>query len=412
MERSANLRGIVLDPRVARPSEEGRSNLILAGLYAGFGGLCFALLFYNLALWGALRHRFLLFYCMMTATLLVYALSSSGALAWIVPGIANNDRLRINVVALAVSAVSAIAFARSFFEPRVFAGWLGRAAHLVSAAVIAAAAALALLEPWAPLLLDRVYASAFLLVIALIAPVLWRAWTRRSAFFWLFCLGWSVPVLFASLRIAQSFELLPWSFWLDNSTILAMTAEALLSSLAIAYRIRLLSRDRDRAREEEVAARLLADTDPLTGLLNRRAFLRAAIGRTGEQALLLIDVAHFKSVNDTVGHDAGDEVLRSIARSLAAAAGAHALVARVGGEEFAILAALDRAPDPLGVLAHLPAAPMPFDLPVTASIGVAAGPLGVEADWKLLYRDADRALFDAKRSGRDRVRRALAAASV
>ena len=57
--------------------------------------------------------------------------------------------------------------------------------------------------------------------------------------------------------------------------MMAMAVEALLSSLAIAYRIRLLSRERDEAREQEIAARLLADTDPLTGLLNRRAFLRA-----------------------------------------------------------------------------------------------------------------------------------------
>lgn len=409
VEGSANLRGIVLDPRVAKPSEEGRSNLLLAGLYAGFGGLCFALLFYNLALWGALRHRFLLFYCLMTATLLVYGLSSSGALAWIVPDIHNNDRLRINNVTLAVAAVSALLFARSFFEPRVFAGWVGRAADLVSVYLMVAAVALSALEPLTPRLLDRLYATGFLAVMALIGPVLWRAWTRRSAFFGFFCVGWSIPVLFAGLRIAHSFDLLPWSFWLDNSTLLAMTAESLLSSLAIAYRIRLLSRDRDRAREEEVAARLLADTDPLTGLLNRRAFLRTAIGRTGEHALLLIDVDHFKSINDAVGHDAGDDVLRAVARALAVAAGAHALVARVGGEEFAIVAPAVHAPDPVAVLATLRAEPMPYDLVVTASIGVAGGPLSSEADWKTLYRDADRALFDAKRSGRDRVRRAVAA---
>lgn len=411
VEGSANLRGVVLDPRIAMPSEEGRSNLLLACLYAGFAGLCFALLFYNLALWGALGHRFLLFYCVMTATLLLYGLSSSGALAWIVPGIHNNDRLRVNNLALAVAAVSALAFARSFFEPRVFAGWVGHAARLVSIAVIAAALALCLFLPASPRLLDRLYAAGFVLVLALIAPVLWRAWRRRSAFFRLFCLGWSVPVVFAGMRVSHSFGLLPWSFWLDNSTILAMTAESLLSALAIALRIRLLSHDRDRARAEEVAARLLADTDPLTGLLNRRAFLHAAIGRPGDQVLLLADIDHFKRINDTVGHDAGDEVLRAVARALGAAVPPGALLARVGGEEFAIVAAAGEAPDPAAVLACLRAEPMPFDLRVTASIGVAHGPIAVETDWKALYRDADRALLDAKSSGRDRVRRALRAAA-
>ena len=55
----------------------------MSAVYAGFAGLCLALLVYNLALWGALRHRFQLAYCAMLFALLIYALSSSGALAWV-----------------------------------------------------------------------------------------------------------------------------------------------------------------------------------------------------------------------------------------------------------------------------------------------------------------------------------------
>src|SRR3546814_18642857 len=93
-----------------------------------------------------------------------------------------------------------------------------------------------------------------------------------------------------------------------------MAIEAMLSSVAIAYRIRLLSRERDTAIRQEVAARALADTDPLTGLLNRRAFLSEAIGRAGAQTLLLADLDHFKPVNATIGQDAGEEVLCRSAR--------------------------------------------------------------------------------------------------
>jgi diguanylate cyclase (GGDEF)-like protein len=191
---------------------------------------------------------------------------------------------------------------------------------------------------------------------------------------------------------------------------MAMTLEALISALAVAYRIRLLSRERDDARIQEAAARLLADTDPLTGLLNRRAFLREAIGRTGDQTLLIADIDHFKRVNDTLGHDGGDEVLRLFARALKAAAPAEALVARIGGEEFAIVAAIEAGLEPEPILARLRAERMPFDLTVTASIGTCSGPLETEAQWKLLYRFADRALFDAKAEGRDRARTALAVA--
>jgi GGDEF domain-containing protein len=72
---------------------------------------------------------------------------------------------------------------------------------------------------------------------------------------------------------------------------MSMAAEALLSSIAIAYRIRLLSRERDAAVAAETVARRLADLDPLTGLLNRRAFLGHAIGRKGPSTSAPVPIA-------------------------------------------------------------------------------------------------------------------------
>src|SRR3546814_13395812 len=114
-------------------------------------------------------------------------------------------------------------------------------------------------------------------------PIMWRAWRMKSNYLWLFAVAWAMPIAFAGARLANSFDLVAWHFWIDNSTIASMAIEAMLSSVAIAYRIRLLSRARDTAIRQDVAARALADPDPLTGLLNRRAFLRAAIGRAGPQ---------------------------------------------------------------------------------------------------------------------------------
>ncbi len=150
----------------------------------------------------------------------------------------------------------------------------------------------------------------------------------------------------------------------------------------------------------------LAETDPLTGLLNRRAFLDKAIGRSGEQVLQIADLDHFKSVNETLGHDGGDEVLRVFARMLRSAAPTGALVARIGGEEFAILSSRAEAVEGEKILATLRAARMPFDVSVTASIGTCIGGLASEVEWKALYRGADKALFEAKSAGRDRARAA------
>ncbi|HEX8062829.1 MAG TPA: EAL domain-containing protein [Allosphingosinicella sp.] len=98
------------------------------------------------------------------------------------------------------------------------------------------------------------------------------------------------------------------------------------------------------AKAEKAKARLVADTDPLTGLANRRAFLRAlgrraaALGRTRNGfALAMVDLDGFKPINDTFGHAAGDRVLEGIGSRLARAVGEGALIARTGGDEFALL---------------------------------------------------------------------------
>jgi len=403
---AANLRGLILGPTLAGHGSTANREVLLAALYGAFGGMGLALLIYNLALWGALRQRFQPAYCLLLLMLVGYAGSSSGALSQLVPTLDNNDRLRINVVLLAASASAAVLFARSFFERAVFAGWLGRASTGVIALLMGCAIACAAFAPAWIGPIDRLLAGAYVLLMLLVPAMLWRAWRVRSNYLWLFALAWGAPVLLASLRIAQALDLVAWRFWIDQSTVVSMALEALISSLAVAYRIKLLARDRDIARAQESAARHLADIDPLTGILNRRAFLDRAIGRHGDQTLLLLDLDHFKRINDTLGHDGGDEVLRAVARALAAATSPAALVARIGGEEFAIVAPTGDAPHPGALLDRIRAVVLPLDLAVTASIGSCTGPLLREADWKSLYRRADEALFAAKAAGRDRVREA------
>lgn len=403
VEGAANVRGIVLGPRLLTRAEAERQTLKLAAIYAAFAGLCIALIVYNLALWKALRHRFQLAYCAMLLCLLFYAASSSAALAWLLPDIQNNQRITINYVMLAWAGAAALAFSRSFFEARIFDGWVGQLTELSAAGMAVLGLLFLLIAPVNIHALDALFSLSFLALISVIAPILWRAWRRRSNYLWLFALTWSSPVIMVIVRVSSNFGLLSWSFWIDNSTVLAMSAEALLTSLAIAYRIRLLSMERDAAIRQEISTRRLADTDPLTGLLNRRAFLTQAIGRTAEQQLLVADIDHFKRINDAIGHDGGDEVLRVVSRTLRRAAPAGTLIARIGGEEFAILADSRAALNPEALLTSLRTAAMPYGMKVTASIGSCIGPLATEADWQQLYHQTDAALFAAKHAGRDRV---------
>lgn len=153
-------------------------------------------------------------------------------------------------------------------------------------------------------------------------------------------------------------------------------------------------------------ARELAQSDPLTGLLNRRALLDAApqIAPGAPLRLLLIDIDNFKLINDLHGHVMGDMVLCEVARRLQIRAGSNARVARIGGEEFAILGAAADLPAALalGIVADVRGTAMPHGGQVTISIGVADAVVSDDEAWRQLYQRADVVLYDAKQGGRNR----------
>jgi diguanylate cyclase (GGDEF)-like protein len=163
-------------------------------------------------------------------------------------------------------------------------------------------------------------------------------------------------------------------------------------------------------------------TDPLTGCVNRRGFDQALAreiaraGRAGsELALLALDIDHFKAVNDTLGHLAGDAVLREVGKLLLRAARGGDVVARTGGEEFALILPDTSASGAYQLASRLCEAIRAHrfsngerGVVLTASIGVVA----TDASWRedmsnvaeILKGRSDEALYAAKRGGRDRVR--------
>ena len=181
-----------------------------------------------------------------------------------------------------------------------------------------------------------------------------------------------------------------------------------------------VARRRSRLRIEELSRQLEfahqeARTDSLTELWNRKAFdeqlqIQAAIARRYKLPLtvVLIDVDHFKQINDTRGHAVGDAVLRELARRLRESVRDADLVARYGGEEFALL--LPQTPLEGGVqvaerirqqIAASPISAPASEVVLTASAGVAALQLS-ETAADLVHR-ADSALYQSKQTGRNRV---------
>jgi diguanylate cyclase (GGDEF)-like protein len=172
----------------------------------------------------------------------------------------------------------------------------------------------------------------------------------------------------------------------------------------------------DRWRDREARYLRLAETDALTGLTNRRHFLELAARELARSrrygspmALVLVDLDHFKRVNDRYGHLAGDQVLTAAARALASGLREIDVIARHGGEEFAILlpetdltGAREVAERSCRRLAETVTTVEGDEVRITASMGVASVTGGAATLDELLGR-ADRAMYGAKRAGRDRV---------
>lgn len=156
-----------------------------------------------------------------------------------------------------------------------------------------------------------------------------------------------------------------------------------------------------------------AFTDHLTGLANRRRFERqlerevARMQRFGHAfSLLMIDIDSFKDLNDSFGHDAGDEAIRRISKVLREGTRGIDLAARIGGEEFAVLLVETSKDGGFEVAERLRSAIKVLEIPtarhITASFGVAECPTDAQTANGVL-KAADVALYEAKRNGRDRV---------
>ena len=183
----------------------------------------------------------------------------------------------------------------------------------------------------------------------------------------------------------------------------------LLAGLAVIATVRALSENLGTTID---GLRHSSTTDPLTGLLNRRGFQRRFARHYDRSVVddrpitaLLIDIDHFKRINDEFGHPVGDRALARFTELLGASCRTSDLVARVGGEEFAVVmpgATIDQAIARAEQFCAILREDRAVDgIQMTASVGVAARQ-GVEG-WELMLEAADAAVYEAKRTGRDRI---------
>ncbi len=316
-------------------------------------------------------------------------------------------------LSLAVNAVGFIACGLVWDAARAFHGrpasWIGVIAGpaLWVAAVVAR-------DPIDPELRMIVGAAIVAAYAALTAGELWRERRKSLRARWpaifvplLHGVVLMLPILLGDLYRSADTKIMA-QVW-----VAAFAAEVVIYAVGTVFIIVMLVSERTVS-----AHKTAASIDPLTGLLNRRGFGEATSRMIEREAkagrpvtVMIFDIDHFKSVNDRFGHAAGDDVLKVFSNIVVASLRMSDLVGRVGGEEFAALLPCSIEEALLAaerVREAFEASGVAIDdapLETTVSIGVAGGPANTELE--VLMASADTALYQAKRTGRNRVEAAV-----
>jgi diguanylate cyclase (GGDEF)-like protein len=225
----------------------------------------------------------------------------------------------------------------------------------------------------------------------------------------------ALPITNRAGRIVTFYE---WQPYRPGELLLQRTAPALIVAflvlgLAVGLLLLILWRSSNALENKSAEAERQATEDPLTGLPNRlsfeRQFSNRLVAAQGEPtAMLMLDLDRFKHVNDTLGHHAGDELIRLVAHRLTEVIAGDDVLARLGGDEFAILHTCHAGPVEVAALAEriIEAIGRPFRIHaneafVGVSIGIVVAQPG-QHDTRELSRRADIALYEAKSGGRNR----------
>lgn len=205
---------------------------------------------------------------------------------------------------------------------------------------------------------------------------------------------------------------------MESSTLYAMLREHLQKlEWTVQERTKELEAATRELKKSNEKLMALSDTDSLTGIYNRR-FLMKSLDREIKRAkenreclsLIILDIDHFKKINDTYGHQNGDIVIKTVADVSQKRMRFNDILARYGGEEFVIVLPHTSLSDSVSIAERLRESihgtrfPPPMEnLTVTASFGVATFPTDTVDDINSLIRQADKALYEAKHRGRNRV---------
>ncbi|GAA4769238.1 hypothetical protein GCM10023219_14280 [Stakelama sediminis] len=402
-----------------RLADNGTSDVQFAALATAVGAALMLLLIgaiYNASLAIAIRAPFSAWQSAWAACLFIWGAVWAQLHLFLFPSLAGSFSAQLctglSCLAITLATMSAVTALKRDHVPAL----LRRTTLLMGIAIGILGIPLSFMRTGPIMLMDTFLSLLILADLIAVAVCLTLAWRAGSSEARSFAGAWALPmIVLASTTFISTDHL----FWGGGSQLLVLFAAAwqtIWLSIAVSFTYGRLRIERDHALRAEAQAHELARRDPLTGLRNRRGFMEAVTPMLEQSAangtavaLILLDVDRFKRVNDQYGHDAGDQVLTTIALRLKQWEGELCTVARLGGEEFAVM-----LPDlePIA-LAHFAenvrreiaacdhSATLGADVIITVSIGIAR--MNGAADFRTLYQQADEALYAAKHQGRNQV---------
>lgn len=363
-----------------------------------------------LCFWVVLRDRMFLYFIAYVGAQVVYGMSASGEL-FALPGATLLAPLgyRTGQCAAALAAAFSLWFIVAFADLRHYTPRLAVALGLLRWPLLLLAAMV-----WVPFLRPDGWLpnTVNLLLVASTGLVLaagWLAWRRGNRQAGFFLLSW-VPMLALTMaRVVQLIAGFRLPGWLEYGFPASMAWAAVIITVGLADRTLQVRHERDQASD-------MAQRDPLTGMLNRRAIMerlrkawRGSMVHAEPLAVLFLDIDHFKQINDTHGHAAGDACLIAITDEIRAELAENDYAGRYGGEEFLIVLHGNSARTAQQAAERMVARAAALRIPAadgrirfTVSVGVALRDTSVAGVDALVQR-ADAAQYRAKAEGRNRV---------
>jgi two-component system, sensor histidine kinase LadS len=376
-------------------------------------GILFVMAVYNLVIGRYLQNKLYYFYSLTISVTLLYQVFAHGHGRFF--GYFNWDQVNqvLNFLAMS-SAWTALIFLFYFVNLKQYAPKLAKYFQAVLIAFGFATLITFFLPANAGLNIALITAGPT--PIFAMTAALW-AWYRGSKSAAIFMFAWAFYILGGVLWVFYWMGAMSLNNSVEYPLVAGAALESILLSLALGYRIQLMQEKGASLKKSEKYYRKISALDPMTKLANRRAFdkhIKSLLREKIAFNLVLLDIDHFKTFNDSHGHLAGDLVIKSLAEILKAAIRSEDMAARVGGEEFALVIRHDNIITARNIAERMrirfSETPFTFDeqtLYSSVSVGIAV----VETSDTLesIVERADKALYRAKDKGRNQTQMSVSA---